>query len=125
MTTRLRETAPCARAMSTRNAGAAKLSVNAATPSRRKSRRETFIADSSWSSNELILARSRDEPRQARRLRVHLRLGSGPRSTCVQIRHHLVHFLRVERSGRQTLEHGVQDAIGLCSLARAQRPGEV
>src|SRR6266542_2025636 len=42
-TTRLRLNAPCARARSDRNAGAAKLIVNAATPSFKKARRVIMV----------------------------------------------------------------------------------
>src|SRR5690242_16651985 len=110
--TRLRETAPAARAMSTRNAGAAKLIVNAAMPSRKNSRRVTF-RDMSFSSDELILAGAGDETREPRRLRIHLRVGAGPRTAGVQIRDQLVGFGRCIRSGRKPLQHRVEQRLRL------------
>src|SRR5260221_496346 len=62
--TRFLEPAPWARAMSARKAGAAKLTVNAATPSRMKSRRVTCMALSLL--HELEFSGSEDEPRDAR-----------------------------------------------------------
>src|ERR1043165_932631 len=124
MTTRLRETAPRARAMSTRNAGAAKLSVNAATPSRMNSRRVTLFAMVP-SSDELILAGSGDESRQPRRLRVHLCVGAGPRPAGVEILEELAHFIRRERGGSEALQHPVEHALRLRALASAERPREV
>src|SRR4051812_42670931 len=119
--TRLRETAPAARAMSTRNAGAAKLIVNAAIPSRKNSRRVTF-RDMSFSSDELVLAGSGDETREPWRLRIHLRVGAGPRAAGVQIRDQLAGLGRCKWSGSKPLQHGVEQGLGLRLVRGAERP---
>src|SRR5262249_30998100 len=124
MTTRFLETAPCARAMSTRNAGAAKLTVNAATPPRMNSRRVTLVA-MFVPLDELILAGPGDQTRQACGFGVHLRVRACPRPAGVQIVEKLVHFRRLVRRGRQPLQHRVQHTLRLCTVRRAERSRKV
>src|SRR5262245_4122860 len=125
MTTRLRDTAPCARAMSTRNAGAAKLSVNAATPSRMNSRRVTLVAMFVRSLHELIFAGSGDQARKARCLRIHLRIGAGPRLTGGEVAEQLRGFVGSKRRGSHSFQHRVEHACGLRALCVAERAREI
>src|SRR5215467_2736529 len=110
--TRMRERVPAAFAMSTRNAGAAKLIVNAAMPSRKNSRRVTF-RDMCGSLDELILARSGDDAGQPGRLRVHLRVGAGPGSSGIQIRNQLARLDVGVRPRREPLHHRVEQRLRL------------
>src|SRR5437870_2480425 len=124
MTTRLRETAPCARAMSTRNAGAAKLTVNAATPPRMNSRRVTLVAIS-LPLDELILAGPGDKPRETGSLRVHLRVGAGPCPAGVEVREQFARLGAGKRCGSKPLQHGVEQAARLRTIGRAERAREI
>src|SRR5215204_5359771 len=81
-TTRLRDRAPWARAMSARNDGAVKLTVNAATPPRMKSRREMAIT---FPLHQLIFGRPDDESGQAGGFDGQLRIRSGPCTAGVQV----------------------------------------
>src|SRR6185369_9973530 len=121
MTTRLRDTAPCARAMSTRNAGAAKLSVNAATPSRMNSRRVTLVAMVLLYMNWY----SPDPARKARCLRIHLRIGARPRLTGSEIAEQLRGFVGSKRRGSHSFQHPVEHACGLRALCGAERAREI
>src|SRR5512144_1178385 len=76
-TTRLRRARPCARAMSERNAGAAKVTVKAATPPRTNSRLVMGMLDV---LHELVVAGSDDQVRQPRSLHEELRVRTGPRT---------------------------------------------
>src|SRR5262249_50922680 len=118
-TTRLRDTAPAARAMSTRNAGAAKLMVNAAMPSRKNSRRVTF-RDMCVSLDELILARPRNDAGEPRRLGLHLRVGSRPRATGVQVRDQLARLDVRVRPRREPQQHRVEERFRFRLVRRAE-----
>src|SRR5438045_7199924 len=74
-TTRLRRVLPCARAMSVRKAGAAKVTVKAATPPRTNSRLVMGMIDV---LHELVVAGSDDQVREARGLDEELRIRAGP-----------------------------------------------
>src|SRR5438046_10042642 len=111
-TIRLRLTAPCARARSERNAGAAKLTLKAATPFLKKSRRVIAIVVLRYlrwgrprsALHELVFRRSENQVSQTRSLRLQLRVGPGPR-----------------RAGRRVAhEIGVDGAVDLGRDARQQ-----
>src|SRR5581483_2035386 len=91
-TIRFRVRAPCARARSPRNSGAANVTVNAATPPFTNSRRVTLIPrllsgrpELVEGSLQLILRRTRDQMDEARSLRLHLRVAARPRAGCRQV----------------------------------------
>src|SRR5436190_3925816 len=95
-TTRLRRALPCASARSERNAGAAKLKVNAETPPRMNSRRVNGMAGL---LNELVFAGPGDEVRDARGLGRELRIRSGPRPAGARVIDQRV--VRVRRKRRR------------------------
>src|SRR6185295_8383705 len=91
MITRLRDCAPWASAKSLRNAGAANPNVNAETPPRMNSRRETAMCVLRSRLDELILGGADNQPRQTVAFRLQLRIRSRPRTTGLQERFQVVH----------------------------------
>src|SRR6185437_14990497 len=81
-TTRLRRALPCARAMSDRKAGAAKVTVKAATPPRTNSRLVMGMFDV---LHELVVAGADDQVRESRRLHEELRIRAGPRAAGARV----------------------------------------
>src|SRR5688572_1652736 len=101
--------------MSFRNAGAAKLTVNAVTPSRMNSRRESLVISV---SDELILGRSNDELREPGALCVELRVGPGPNPSGVQVREQIGPRLPLEGGWRQPVEKEIPHIFGSAAIRR-------
>src|SRR5215210_6769727 len=99
-TTKFRRPRPCARARSDRNAGAAKLTVKAATPPRTNSRLVIAMGNV---LHELVIARSDNQVRETCGLDQQLRIGPGPCATCTRVVcERLIGFTCV-RSGREPI----------------------
>src|SRR5687768_4293303 len=126
--------------MSARNDGAAKLTVNAATPPRMKSRRVTAIWSNSgfrapgygpaaaWSrkpitySHELVFRRADNQTRQARRLHDELRVGSVPRAAGVQVVDQRMARLALEGHRRQPIEKQAEHVLRRRASRRCLAP---
>src|SRR6266536_4116747 len=99
-TTRLRPVADCARARSLRKSGAAKVTVNAATPPCTNCRRVIFICD----LLQLIFRRSDDEVHEARHFVTKLCIVARPRSGRAQVGDELGRHSAVERRNLRQVE---------------------
>src|SRR5215218_5652955 len=107
-TTRLRRARPCARARSDRNAGAAKLTVKAATPPRTNSRLVIAMGNA---LHQLVIARSDNQVSETRGLDQQLRIGPGPCTAGTRIvRERLKRFACVRRR-REPIEHQRDERI--------------
>src|SRR5688572_10332212 len=96
--------------MSLRNAGAAKLTVNAATPSRMNSRRVNLLI-CAFPLHELVLGGPDDQLGQPGRLGVELRVGPGPCASRLQVGDQLGVRRVLEGGRRQLVEEEIEDVL--------------